>query len=125
MSDIFVTASTSETQGLTVIEAMSASLPVVCINDESFNNTVVDKLNGLIFDNDKQYIDCITTLYDDKELLNRLKKGALNTSNMHTVKYFAERILDVYKTAIKNYPKSIFPFIDKLRKLMDKSNIEN
>ena len=116
MSDIFVTASTSETQGLTVIEAMAASLPVVCINDESFNTTVIDNLNGLIFNNDKEYIDAIVKLYNDKKLLTRLKNGAENTAEMHTVKYFAERVLDVYNIAIKNHPKSIIPIIDKIIK---------
>ena len=119
MSDAFVTASQCESQGLTVIEAMAASLPVVCINDESFINIVIDNLNGIIFDNDKQFVEGITKLYNDKELLNRLKKGALNTSKMHTVKYFAERVLDVYDIAIKNHPKSIIPIIDKLKKKKD------
>ena len=123
ISDVFVTASKSETQGLTVIEAMAASLPVVCINDESFNTTVIDNLNGRIFKNDKQYIKCITELYNDKKLLNRLRKGARNTAEMHTVKYFAERALDVYNIAIKNHPKSIIPLLDKLRK--KKNNEDN
>lgn len=122
MSDVFVTASTSETQGLTVIEAMAASLPVVCINDESFNTTVIDNLNGMIFNNDKEYINIITKLYNDKELLNRLRKGAENTAEMHTVKYFAERVLDVYNIAIKNKPKSIIPLLDKI--IRKKENIE-
>ena len=116
ISDIFTTASKSETQGLTVIEAMAASLPVVCINDESFNTTVIDNLNGKIFEDEKQYVDSIIALYNDKKLINRLKKGATNTAEMHTVKYFAERVLDVYNIAIKNHPKSIIPLIDKLRK---------
>ena len=47
MADVFATASQTETQGLTVIEAMASSLPVVCINDESFNDTVIDGLNGI------------------------------------------------------------------------------
>ena len=55
-------------------------------------------------------------MYNDKKLLNRLKKGAVNTAEMHTIKYFAERVLDVYNIAIKNHPKSIIPLIDKLRK---------
>ena len=116
ISDVFVTASTSETQGLTVIEAMAASLPVVCINDESFNTTIIDNLNGKIFEDDKQYVNAISELYNDKKLLNRLKKGATNTAEMHTIKYFAERVLDVYNIAIKNHPKSIIPLIDKIRK---------
>ena len=83
MSDVFVTASQSETQGLTVIEAMAAKLPVVCIDDESFTNTVVDNLNGLIFKDEKEYTEKIIKVYNDKALLNRLKKGAANTAEMH------------------------------------------
>lgn len=122
MSDAFATASQSETQGLTVIEAMAASLPVVCINDESFTTTVIDNLNGLIFENDKQYIESIEKLYNNKELLKRLRKGAENTAEMHTVKYFAERVLDVYNIAIKNRRKSIIPILDKLIKKKDVSS---
>ena len=125
LSDIFVTASTSETQGLTVIEAMAASLPVVCINDESFNNTVIDNLNGLIFNNEHEYIDSITKIYNNKKLLNRLRNGAKNTAEMHTIKYFAERVLDVYKLAIKNKPKTIIPILNKIiQKKENNNNIE-
>lgn len=116
MSDVFVTASQSETQGLTVIEAMSASLPVVCIDDESFTNTVIDNLNGLVFKNGKQYVNSICKLYMDRNLLDRLRNGARNTSEMHTVKYFAEKVLDVYKIAINNHPKSIIPLVDKIKR---------
>lgn len=119
LSDVFVTASQSETQGLTVIEAMAASLPVVCINDESFTNTVIDNLNGLIFANNQEYITSIVNLYNNKTLMKRLRKGANNTAEMHTIKYFAERVLDVYNIAIKNNPKSIIPIIDKIIKKKD------
>ena len=122
LSDVFVTASLSETQGLTVIEAMAAELPVVCINDESFTTTVIDNLNGLIFKNDKEYIESIEKLYNDKKLLKRLRKGASNTAEMHTVKYFAERVLDVYKIAIKNKPRSIIPLLDKIMKKKENIN---
>ena len=124
LSDVFATASTSETQGLTVIEAMAAELPVICINDESFTNTVIDNLNGLIFSNDEEYINIINKLYNDKNLLKRLRQGASNTAEMHTVKYFAERVLDVYNIAIKNKPKSIIPIIDKIIKRKNHKKIE-
>ncbi len=41
LGNIFVTASTTETQGLTVVEAMSASLPIVAINDEPGNSSAI------------------------------------------------------------------------------------
>jgi len=120
LADIFVTPSTTETQGLTVIEAMSAGTPVVCINDESFTNTVVDKLNGRIFNNSEEYLKIIDELYHDNKELNRLRKGSLNSAELHSSKYFAEKILDVYNIAIKNYSKNIFPIIGKIKNGLNK-----
>ncbi len=119
ISDIFATASTTETQGLTVIEAMAASLPVVCINDDSFNTTVVNGLNGMIFNNRREYKKAIITLFKDREMLKRLSKQARIESEMHSSKYFAERILDVYNIAIKNNPKHKIPIIDKVHKIIN------
>ena len=57
ISDVFVTASRSETQGLTVLEALASSTPVVCANDPSYNDGIVPNKNGFVFDNEKEYID--------------------------------------------------------------------
>lgn len=121
ISDVFVTASTTETQGLTVIEAMAASLPVVCINDESFSQSVIDNLNGLIFKNKRGYKNAILTLYKDRELLDRLSKQARISADTHSSKYFINSILDVYKIAIKNKPKKIsIPIVTKIKNLFSK-----
>jgi len=119
ISDVFTTASTTETQGLTVIEAMAASLPVVCINDESFNQTVIDNLNGLIFKNKKGYKTAIIKLYNNKDLLNRLSNQARISADTHSSKYFVNSILDVYKIAIKNKPKKASK-LDKLKNIITK-----
>lgn len=122
ISDVFVTASTTETQGLTVIEAMAASLPVVCINDESFSQSVIDNLNGLIFKNKRGYKNAILTLYKDRELLDRLSKQARISADTHSSKYFINSILDVYKIAIKNKPKKIsIPIVTKIKNLFSKN----
>lgn len=117
-SDIFATASQTETQGLTVIEAMAAGLAVVCIKDESFTDTVVNDLNGLIFNNRREYKRAIISLYSDRKLLKRLSNQARISAEIHSSKYFAEQILDVYKIAIKNHPKHKIPLIEKVQNLI-------
>lgn len=122
ISDVFTTASKTETQGLTVIEAMAASLPVVCINDESFINTVIDNLNGKIFKNKRGYKKAIIELYNDPKELKRLSKQARVSAEMHSSKYFVESILDVYKIAIKNKPKTIIPLVGKIKNILKKDD---
>lgn len=118
ISDVFATASKTETQGLTVIEAMAASLPVVCVDDESFRDTVIDDLNGKVFNNRREYKKEIINLYKDRSLLKRLSNQARIAAETHSSKYFAEQILDVYKIAINNKPKHKIPIIEKVHKLI-------
>lgn len=120
ISNCFATASHTETQGLTVIEAMAASLPVICIDDESFTDTVINGLNGIIFRNKREYRRAIVRIYRDKELLNKLSSQARISAETHSSNYFAEQILDVYKIAIKNRPKHKIQFMDKFSRLFQK-----
>ena len=120
LADVFATASHTETQGLTVIEAMAASLPVICINDESFTDTVVNGLNGMVFDNRREYKKCIISLYRNRELLKKLSNQARISAETNSSKYFAEQILDVYKIAIKNKPKHRIPIVEKISNLLNK-----
>lgn len=114
----FITASTTETQGLTVIEAMAASLPALCINDESFNNTVVDGLNGYIFNNKEECEKLIVKLMDDKNLQKEIGIGARGSAQMHSSKYFAEKVVDVYNIAIlKNKDRFQSRFKEFLKKV--------
>ena len=114
LGNVFVTASTTETQGLTVIEAMASSIPVVAINDESFSNTVIDGLNGYLFNKKNEYIKKMSTLIDNHDIYNKMCIQAKITANDHSLKYYAEKVLDVYKSAIsKKKKESIFKRIFK------------
>ncbi|MDD6879351.1 MAG: glycosyltransferase family 4 protein [bacterium] len=113
LSDIFVTASTTETQGLTVIEAMAAGTVPVCINDDSFKLTVIDDLNGRIFKNKKEYKNIITDLYLDRDKLNKLSNQASINAELHSSRHYADSVLLVYKNAINN-KKNKTNFIKKL-----------
>lgn len=117
LADLFVTASVTETQGLTVIEAMAASVPPVCINDDSFTSTIVDGLNGRIFKNKKELKNIILNLKNDNLKLHRMKRQARINSEIYSSTHFAESILNVYKYALGNKKThSLFEnVIDKIR----------
>lgn len=102
ISDIFATASTTETQGLTVIEAMASGLPVICATDEAFKNVVIDDLNGKEFSNKKQYKKCIEELLKDDNKLKMMSRQARITADSHSLRYYADKILYVYNCAINS-----------------------
>jgi len=105
-ADIFATASHTETQGLTVIEAMASSLPVVALNDDAFRSVIVEGLNGYLFNTNDEYIDIIDKLLSSENKMNKLGKQARINSETYSSKYFAERVLDVYKLTLKNKKKN-------------------
>lgn len=116
ISDIFVTASHTETQGLTLLEAMAASLPVVALDDESFRNVVIDGLTGYLFKNKKEYQNKMIELLNDKKKRENMGRQARINSETYSSKYFAERVLDVYKIALKGRPlKKDKSFMSRLK----------
>lgn len=126
LANIFLTASTSETQGLTVIEAMAASLPAICIDDESFSNVVIDDLNGKIFKTKKECEKILIDLYNDSNKVIKLGKQARINVERYSSKYFAESVLDVYNYTIQNYESRlgmIGKIVNKLKG--DKDEVDN
>ncbi len=103
LADIFTTASHTETQGLTVVEAMAANLPVVALDDESFRNTVISDLTGYLFKKKSDYLKQMTKLIQDKSLRETMGNQGRINSETYSSKYFAERVLSVYKLSINNY----------------------
>ena len=107
IANLFVTASKTETQGLTLIEAMAAGVVPVCIDDESFKMVVVDELNGRIFKNKKDYKKIVKELFDDKKITEKMANQARISAELHSSKYYAESVLDVYRHAIEAKKKNI------------------
>lgn len=115
LGNVFVTASKSETQGLTVVEAISSSLPVVAVKDDSFVNSVIEDFNGFVFTDDEKYINSISKLYEDKDLYNRLSNQSRLLSADFSSEYFALKVLKVYETAIENYKKDNKKIINEIK----------
>ena len=125
LGKMFATASKSETQGLTVIEAMAASVTPICIDDESFRNTVVDDLNGKIFFTKDEYVKIVLDLIDNPKKLQSLSNQARINAETHSSKFYAEQALVVYNTAIKNKNHDNYGTIGKIVDKVKEKKSEN
>ena len=99
--DVMVSFSKTETQGLTIIEGLAASLPVVCINDESFRSMVENGYNGYLFGNDEEYKKYILDLLYDKELYKQMSMNAKNSVYNYSKEVFAANVLKIYHQALE------------------------
>lgn len=98
--NVMTSFSTTETQGLTIIEGLASSIPVVCINDESFKEMVQDKYNGYLFHNNNEFINIILKLKEDKKLYNEIALNAKNSIHKYSKEVFASDVLKVYYQAL-------------------------
>lgn len=114
VSDIFTTASKSETQGLTVIEAMASNIVPVVIADEAFNGTVINNLNGIVFKTEEEYLSSMEILIKNKKLRNNLAIQARIQSEHLSSNQYASNVLVVYERAIKNRNKYQYGIFSKI-----------
>lgn len=103
LGDVFVSASTSETQGLTFIEAMSAELPVVAKFDKNLDGMIQDKENGRMFYNDEELADVLEEVLTNKDENERYKRNAYENVQKYSLKTFGKRVEKVYKDVIKKH----------------------
>ncbi len=117
LGDVFTTASNTETQGLTLIEAMAGSVPVVCLKDKSFEDILLDGKNGKYFTNESEYISSMNYLIENPSDLETMSEQARITSEMHSIGFFAKSVLNVYKEAIGVEKKG---FLDRIKEKIRK-----
>ncbi len=99
--DIVASFSTTETQGLTIIEGLAASKPTLCINDKSFQAMIEDSYNGYLFKNDQEFREYVFKLMSDKELYKSMAKNAKNSTYRFSKEVFGADVLKVYHKAIE------------------------
>ncbi len=95
MGDIFVSASTSETQGLTYIESLANGLPAVCRKDDCLRDVIIQGENGFQYTSVKEFEAAVTTLlaWTPEERKNRARESARKFST----EVFAENALRMYE----------------------------
>ncbi len=95
--EFFVSASISETQGLTYIEALANGLPVIARRDGAIDNVVISDSNGYQYESEWELRNYIDRILADSELLHRLQQGAIESRHQFGTEIFGERVYQLYK----------------------------
>ena len=100
ISDILVSASTSETQGLTYIEAFASGLPVICRKDSSVEGLIEDGHNGFSYMNSIEYVNQVKSLFEDDMLANTISNNGKRIVNHYCVSNFGSKMEQIYLNRI-------------------------
>ena len=100
--DAFVTASTIETQGIVLLEAMSAGLPVIGVNALALPELVRDGRDGIVVEpgDEAALADAMARLLDDQELRERFGAACREDVREHALETVVTRLESVYRTVI-------------------------
>jgi len=106
--DLFVFASKSETQGLVLMEAMAAGVPVIALRASGVNDVVEDRKNGRILRancSHHAFAAAIAEAFDGQHIA-RWRKAALKTADRFSRRHCAEKLLALYETAISTHGRA-------------------
>lgn len=101
LGDAFVFASKSETQGMVILEAMAAGLPVVAVRSSGIDDVVRHGVNGFKTpERQDQWCAQVKRLLEDDELRGKLSRQALAFAKDFSVEQFATDVREIYATAL-------------------------
>ena len=100
-ADLFVFSSLTETQGLVLIEAMAAGLPVVAVRASGVQEMVDDGLDGILTGLDiNELAGAIIKVLDDEKLYQFLKTNALLKARAMSSESMALKVEEVYESIL-------------------------
>lgn len=101
MADVFVSASQSETQGLTIMEAMASDLPVVVYNDDNIIGVVNHNETGMLFENKQEFLDAICDLQAHPDKADYLRNEGAKIIKTLSKETYAQKAESVYIDVLK------------------------
>lgn len=102
--DLFVTASPMETQGLVVLEAMAAGLPVVGVDMLAVPEVVLNGQNGYVVPRRsyKKMADKILAITGDVIKQKEMGKESIKIASKHEIGYAYQLLLEKYQSLLND-----------------------
>ncbi len=100
--DVFITASTMETQGMVVLEAMACGLGVIGVKKYALPDLIKDGSNGYLVKpgNYKSMADKMKLMLTSSGLAEKMGREARRTAEKHNVEVMARKLLGLYEEAM-------------------------
>lgn len=114
-ADIFVTASTSETQGLTYYEALANGTIALCRDDAVLDGVIKNGFNGFKYRNFEEFEKFVNRVFTDDEYKELLEINAREYAEENfSVDIFGSKCIDSYEKAIKEYDRESLNIFKRL-----------
>ncbi len=102
ISDIFVFASTTETQGMVLLEAMAGYNPVVAVRSSGIDDVVKNNFNGFKTEEEiSAWTDKVIEIVNNKDLKDELAENAYQMAEKHSIKNMAKKAAEMYRNILK------------------------
>ena len=100
MGELFVCASTSETQGLTYAEALAAGVPALCRQDPCLEEVIRNGENGWQYRSEEEFLEKLELFLNDTQLRKKMSAAALASAENLSAERFAQRAEAIYQERI-------------------------
>jgi glycosyltransferase involved in cell wall biosynthesis len=97
--DLFVFSSKSETQGMVLVEAMAAALPVIALDASGVREVVNDNVNGRLLPADTSpriFAESIISFFSQDNTAQSWRQEALRTARRFSREDMARKLFDLY-----------------------------
>ena len=104
LADIYTSASITETQGLTFMEAMAAGKIVLARFDSNLTGTIINGKTGFFFTDDASFVSQVEKILSlSKEQKQAIIDEAYRIVDVYSIDKFYNNVVRVYKRAIRKY----------------------
>jgi len=98
LGDIFVSASTSETQGLTYVEAAANGLPLLCRRDPCLDGVLVEGCNGYEYEAEEEFCEILDTILHNPDWRQSAGAQGAQIAAVFDKSHFADTIEQLYES---------------------------